>query len=59
MGYAVKMVSALSKGIEDRLEISGEVCLTFNPSDLDEVYLKLVDKLDEYGELARTLFPNS
>ncbi len=59
VGYAAKMVSALSKGIEVRPEISGKSCLTFNPSDLDAVYLKLAGKLDEYGELAQTLFPNS
>ncbi len=38
--------------------MSEEGRLTFNPSDLDEIYLKLANKLEEYGELAQALFPD-
>ena len=58
VGYAVEMVFALSSGVEDRPEMSMEGRLTFNPSDLDEIYLKLADKLEEYEELAQALFPD-
>lgn len=59
VGYAAEMVSALSHGIEYRPKTSRERHSTFNSSDLDEVYLMLTDKLDEYRELARTLFAAS
>ena len=59
VGYAAKMVSALYWDEDERPLFADEKRFNFDPSDLDEVYLKLAGKMEENRELAKLMFSNA
>jgi len=59
VGYVAKMVSALYWGEDERPPFLDEEYFDFTSSSLDDVYLKLADKMDENRELAKIMFSTS
>ena len=56
VGYAVEMLSALRLGLEERPQFPERTGINFDTTQLDEIYRKLGDKLNQTQKLAHSMF---
>jgi HD-like signal output (HDOD) protein len=56
VGYAVEMISSLRWGLKERPPFPEQTGINFDQTQLDEIYRKLGDKLNQTQNLARSMF---